>query len=344
MYLEKFSIGTLNLFNFVKPPFAFYEQESIYTEKQWQEKTRWTELILSEANADIVAFQEVFSIDELKVLAHGLGYRYFEVVDQPVISDGFVGSSPVVAIASKFKIESVEPVNVDQRFAIDVGLGESFALSRLPLKATVNIEGFAKTTIYVVHLKSGRPTFSSEHLSNNDDVQDESEQSLVSKILAGKLKSNMQRYYEAALVYRDFCRERSTHGRPAMILGDFNDQLHSPLLSDMSPSAVLGRELPFHLQDKDKVNPTIAKFGLWNANQLCLNRLEKALPTHYMGSKGIVLDHIQLSSEFDADQQQSLAEVVDYKTFDRHLVRPCNAKDRQCSDHAMVLADISIRF
>jgi len=70
---------------------------------------------------------------------------------------------------------------------------------------------------------------------------------------------------------------------------------------------------------------------------------EHRAATHYYGPKGSVLDYILLSSEFDASHGRSLAQVVDYQTCDRHLVRPEYERDAYSTDHAPVIVELALR-
>ncbi|WP_406675924.1 hypothetical protein [Shewanella benthica] len=63
----------------------------------------------------------------------------------------------------------------------------------------------------------------------------------------------------------------------------------------------------------------------------------------YYFAKGSVLDYILLSSEFDAKNDLSLAEVGRYETYDRHLINPSFEHDSQSTDHAPVMITLAIR-
>ena len=65
---ERISITTFNLNNYLAPPNAFYDFEQIYTRAQWQQKQGWICNYLKTHQPDIIGFQEVFSIDELREL------------------------------------------------------------------------------------------------------------------------------------------------------------------------------------------------------------------------------------------------------------------------------------
>lgn len=61
-------IATINLFNFIEPPLAFYDFENIYSHGQWQKKCQWFGELLNQYHPDIVGFQEVFSPDRKSVV------------------------------------------------------------------------------------------------------------------------------------------------------------------------------------------------------------------------------------------------------------------------------------
>jgi hypothetical protein len=92
-------IATFNLFNYLEPPYAYYEFERIYSAEQWRKKQKWICDYLTEHQPDIIVFQEVFSPDSLQVLVKSQGYPYFAVIDSPEVIDDFIYRSPVVAIA-----------------------------------------------------------------------------------------------------------------------------------------------------------------------------------------------------------------------------------------------------
>ena len=74
-------------------------------------------------------------------------------------------------------------------------------------------------------------------------------------------------------------------------------------------------------------------------------RKEKVVrtPTHYYGGGGSVLDYILLSYEFDASYQDSLFQVSDYDTYDRHLINPIFERDGESTDHGVVLVTLTLR-
>ena len=96
---------------------------------------------------------------------------------------------------------------------------------------------------------------------------------------------------------------------------DLNSDLDSKLNQELSPD----------------LNPPIIKTELVRA------------PTHYFGATSSVLDYILLSCEFDASYHDSLYQVSDYDTYDRHLINPLFERDGESTDHGIVLVTLSLR-
>ncbi len=89
-------IASFNLLNYLAPPDAYYDFENIYSLEQWQKKQRWIVATLNAQQPDIIGFQEVFSIDNLKALLLEAGYPYFETIDTPIVEGDFIYRSPGV--------------------------------------------------------------------------------------------------------------------------------------------------------------------------------------------------------------------------------------------------------
>lgn len=58
--------ATFNLFQFSAPPYSFYIKKDKFKEEEWSKKVKWIKEQLLKLDADIIGFQELFSIDELK--------------------------------------------------------------------------------------------------------------------------------------------------------------------------------------------------------------------------------------------------------------------------------------
>lgn len=389
MRVANIKIASINLFNFIEPPLAYYDFENIYSHGQWQKKCQWLSEFLTHRQPDIVGFQEVFSPEPLKRIASEQGLAHFAIVDEPTLISDYIYRSPVVALASRYPIVEISSVEPDARLVAAMGLSSEFAFSRKVLRATIEVPHIGKCDFYVVHFKSKRaglalePKLIEPKLSEHQRFENQplgfdnsapaasiklhSETQLLTEQALGRWASTMQRGAEAALLFNGILVRRQASKYPVIVMGDFNDSLTMGALDALTiqgesihsndiKAAGLG-----HLSDaalaavfaqyqlKDAYELFIEANLFINANQqgsltgnTAYHREHRAA-THYYGPKGSVLDYILLSSEFDASHGRSLAQVVDYQTCDRHLVRPEYERDAYSTDHAPVIVELALR-
>ncbi|MCL1088351.1 endonuclease/exonuclease/phosphatase family protein [Shewanella profunda] len=367
-------IASVNLFNFIEPPLAYYDFENIYSHGQWKKKCHWLSEFLAHRQPDIVGFQEVFSPEPLIDIAKAQGLVHFATVDKPTLISDYIYRSPVVALASRYPIIEVVSVEPDLRLVAAMGLSSEFAFSRKVLRATVDVPQIGMCDCYVVHFKSKRAGLALEPIptiaqstdamtSANADNQTlaniklHAETQLLVEQALGRWASTMQRGAEAALLFDGILKRRQARRYPVMLMGDFNDGL---LMGALDALTIRGESIHSgnikaaglgHLSDTS-LAAVFAQYQLQDAYELFIEanlrnnaqyHREHRAATHYYGPKGSVLDYILLSSEFDANQGRSLAQVVDYQTCDRHLVRPEYERDAYSTDHAPVIVELAIR-
>ena len=349
-------VATFNLFNYLEPPNAFYEFERIYTAQQWAKKQRWISDYLNQQQPDVIGFQEVFSIDPLKALMHKQGYAYFAVIDEPEVIDDFIYKRPVVAIASRFPITEVGVVRHDNELAQTLGLAADFSFSRKVLRATVDLPHIGNTDCYVVHFKSKRSMIEVE-----EPNQLAPEQNIIEHLkatLAGGWGSTIQRGTEATLLMVEMIARREATQNPMLLMGDFNNNLADGVLGHLLTDSL--RFAPafdcraylakyclsdaWDLYVQSFVNTGVAKEVSDNIEpEPHPPKKPHRVPTHYYGASSSVLDYILLSCEFDASFHDSFYEVSNYHTYDRHLINPDFERDDQSTDHAVVMATLTLR-
>ncbi|WP_299570042.1 endonuclease/exonuclease/phosphatase family protein [uncultured Shewanella sp.] len=376
---QNFKVVSFNLFNFIEPPAAYYDFENIYSRQQWQKKCTWLTQYINEHQPDIIGFQEVFSPDALKALLGPLGYPYFAALDEPSLISDYVYQSPVVAIASKFPITESVLVTPDENLFPLMGIANDFSFSRQPLRVNIALAEFGECECYVVHLKSKRSGMGLDTLA---DSGMKGGADIMARQALGSWASNMQRGSEAALLFNEIAKQRTKTQLPVLLMGDFNDTLQStaleafrangkrvfrndiidPELKKMNDRTLADAFDQFSLFDTyelyqtgQKLNATLAQdeyeSGLHDEDS---DTAEDVLPpvdplkyarqaTHYFGNTGSVLDYILASCEFDASHPRNLAEVSDYQTHDRHLVRPEYERDSDSTDHAPVMMTFTLR-
>ncbi|GAA5189625.1 endonuclease/exonuclease/phosphatase family protein [Ferrimonas gelatinilytica] len=328
-------LATLNLFNYLAPPGAFYDPHNIYTETQWQQKQAWLSRYIGRLEADIIGFQEVFSPEALQRQMSELGFPHFAAVQAPEVEDAFIHRRPPVALASRFPIDEVAPVVPCNHALAAMGL-TGFTFSRSPLRARIRVPGFGPLLIYVVHLKSQRAELLGEE---GEGAKDGRWPLWLAPKLSGWLAAR-QRTAEAALVVAD--RNRQDLDLPCVVMGDFNDGPDSEALSLFQ--AAKRAPLPLAAQglSESVQRNLLQRLALQDAYALALRPMPRPY-THFWGPVGSTLDHLLLSCAFDPAYGQSLGQVDWVTTLDDHLLRNDAEGDKQCSDHAAVMAQISIR-
>jgi endonuclease/exonuclease/phosphatase family metal-dependent hydrolase len=358
-------IATFNLFNYLEPPNAYYDFDRIYSTEQWLKKQNWISAYLQEYQPDIIGFQEVFSPDSLRALVAAQGYEYFAVVDEPEIIDDFIYRSPVVAIASRFPIVEISAINPNIELAQALGLTHEFSFSRKVVRATVDVPHIGNCDCYVVHFKSKRSMLNIDEEENNWSPEKTIIESLKASI-AGSWGATIQRGSEATLLMIEMITRREATEHPMILMGDFNNTLTDGVLTHLLTS-----DLRFVSSiDKDTylakycLNDAWSLFETFNENNKPDESSEKKLtdtplianktadanqvttprsPTHYYGASNSVLDYILLSCEFDASYHNSIYEVSDYHTYDRHLINPIFDRDGESTDHGIVLITLTLR-
>ncbi|MDC0612177.1 endonuclease/exonuclease/phosphatase family protein [Vibrio sp.] len=304
---RKLTFATANLFNFIEPPGAYYDFENIYEAEDWKGKCHWTKEQFRILDADIIGVQEVFSIDAAKQLFSELGYPYFACVDEPHIEDEYIYSRPVVALASRYPIALAQSVTLDRE--IEQLYQTSVPdFSRKPIYARIGVPEIGDIAVYVCHLKSQRSA---------ESVDESREEQVI-----GKWLSSQQRGWETVMLRLFMEQQYASHPVPTVLMGDMNQSLTSDI-TGLLTKEFTQNETVLSLRDS---------WDIYNKRYPDLARV----PTHYHFAKGNVLDYILVSQEFQADSSCSLADLVDHRVLDPHLINPIFERDKQASDHAFV--------
>jgi len=219
-------LGTINLYQFAEQGFYWYERSdrNTYQSRQWKKKQRWVEQQLSVMDADVVGFQEVFSVDALEQLVNRSGYPYFATTDVPKTDteDGEVFISPVVAIASRYPFKRVQSVAAAHEIKQSIPLSDEFKFSREPVCATVESPELGDVMVYVVHLKSKRPVVERDLEYSEDTPWKTRFQDTLLRRSRGDVLSMLQRGLEATALYHDVIKQLPATPQ-IVVMGDVND-------------------------------------------------------------------------------------------------------------------------
>ena len=304
---KKLTFATANLFNFIEPPGAFYDFENIYNAQEWENKYRWTMESIKALDADIIAVQEVFSIDCIRAMLLKLGFNYFVSVDEAHVENEYIHSHPVVALASKYPVLHYHAVTTPISMLEGYGI-QDLAFSRQPIYAVVDIPDIGQVAVYVCHLKSQRET------QANPDAKTHS--------ILGQWLSSQQRGWEALMIRIAMEQTYSKKPMPTVLMGDLNQSINSEMVGLLTKPIECENHHLILRDSWDIINPDLSSTS--------------RPATHYHFSTGKVLDYVLLSQEFQTSSRCSMADIIQYRTLDSHLISPCFEKDNQASDHAFI--------
>ena len=327
-------VATFNLFQFVSPPNSWYTKKEKFTKIQWDSKTKWIKEQISYMNADVIAFQEVFSIKVLEELVNSLGYEYFHVVDKIKTNpdNALVYTTCLTAIASKYPISKIEALTSNKNIEDKFALTEKFEYARVPLKATIKIKDI-ELLAYVFHLKSNRLN-EYEHVFNKDTSIYEKLEKNIHNINQQNAKAQEQRICEVSNISYDIKKELDINpNKNIIVMGDLNDKEHSLCIDILTNQTINNKIKTFKSYDKN-IDLSNSFFHLSDAFYVFdKNKTTKRIPTSYYKNKGNVIDYIFVS--------KSLQNIVKYKVCDNHLKDNHNGSLLN-SDHASVLCEIKI--
>lgn len=338
-------LATFNLYQFVAAGGYWHTRDphNTYSTAEWQQKQQWVRQRLQDMDADIVGFQEVFSVAALQELCAEAGYPHFAAVDTPrcLEEDPAVHYKSVVALASRFPLQATGAVNLPDPLPDDLPLSANFRFSRVPVWADIAVPDFGILTVYVVHLKSKRP--SSLDVRYAEDVNwQERVADTMQRLSRSAVGSLLQRGAEAALLYQHIntrLRQNSSHA--IAVLGDMNDSEDSVPLAALT---MQGRVFNIGGVDDDAwpdgVREALHTFRLADSFRLAPNTRHSLRPfTKVHRGQGIVLDYILVSNTLNPKNPKARAEVVHYQAWNRHLDAD-GVADRLQSDHGQVCVEL----
>ncbi len=338
--------ATFNLYQYLAPPEFWYERSArnTYSAKAWKAKRQWVQQQLTELDADVVGFQEVFSGTDLEQLLKKAGYPYFAILPGEVRDpeDEQVRLAPKVALASRFPFTTVSAVQPDAEGMEQLGRTDNFNFSRVPLAALIELPDLGLVRVVVVHLKSSRSGVVAASYPKrtpwNRRVAD-----TMSQRSLGKIMSLGQRAAEATLLYRHIVAQLLAEPDIAhIVLGDLNDSAESIVFE----SLVMQDSVNRIGQDRKETWPAgieqkIHAYRLTDAFRQAPDYKTRIRPyTHVHSGSPKTLDYILLSNHFNRNNANHSARVSAYQVLNDHLILDEKSQTEQ-SDHAPVVVEVS---
>lgn len=320
-----FRIGSFNLYNLVLPENKYYGRRQ-YSYPDYEKKTSWIASQLDSMKADVVGFQEIFHEEALKQAIA----KSKHLKGAYVVSANPTGHSPMVGIASKYKIIKYEVIeDFPEMLDIEDTLIPIQKFSRPVLKALIEIKEGVKVYFYVAHLKSKRPIF-----KKNEDRENPSD------VAKGEARSLIKRTAEATAfrtLLMDTLKDRDV---PVVVMGDLND-------SSLSVSTrIVSGQPPF------RKFPRTVKEKIWDVLLYHVRDIQARQSFHDVYYSHIhnghyeALDHIMVSQELVKENPNNIGRVGYVSVFNDHLIDETLSEDgleSWKSDHAQVVASIELK-
>ncbi|MGK5022727.1 endonuclease/exonuclease/phosphatase family protein [Janthinobacterium sp. LB2P10] len=320
---EEIRFATFNVCNLAPAGEKLYDNLEPLSPAQYEAKAEWTARQIDLLDADVIGFQEIFSIAALRdVLSRTRHYRDATLAGYDTF-DAAGRMLPTVALVSRLPLagagvawENFPPgvtVSADSHAAAD----NNDRFARAPLHVQVHLPGGQLTDVVVVHLKSRRPDYR------------QGDASAAAYALA-ELRS-LQRRGAEAVALRVLASELGRSGRPRIVLGDFND-----IANAVTTSIVMGTGAPC---DAHGEMPEMrARLYDANAIQLRQDAVRHVGYTNIHNSTYMTIDHILVSEHFHAASPRAIGVVQEVSCLNDHLLLDLP----HASDHGQVLARIKL--
>jgi hypothetical protein len=354
------SFASFNLYNLQRPEKLMYPGGKPYTQAEYDAKLAWGAAALKRLDADVIAFQELWSREALEDLFKAAGlegdYTLAFIKDgawDGIAVAGAVRKPWVVEATTRHKAfppgfrlvkgkrsmadiqanppaadtvpgaDDTETLPSHEDDAIEVKISE---FSRSPLQLTIT-HGTARAPkapvveVFCCHLKSKLPTRLDDPEFKDPAIRPHAD-------ALGAALSSLRRVAEAAALRVILNGIMKGNDRPVVVVGDLNDGQHSNTLAILSGQP--GFRL-FAMHGAGKRSDT----GLYGCVALQqLRSLGDVYYTHEFRDVREVIDHVMVSEQFYEFSERRHWGFRDMRILNDHL----DEVSRAATDHGLVRA------
>jgi hypothetical protein len=353
--------ATFNVHNLQLPGAPMYPRSRPYSEEEFEAKLAWGAAMLHRLDADVIAFQEVWSREAIEALfaAAGLAERYGLAYIKPGAWDGvavvaavrqpweIVGSVRHKAFPEGMRLfkrkQSMAEIRSDPPVAdreVDPEDDPEFVPSHEDEAIRVEIDEFARSVLQVTvgHSRARRPSVPPievfcAHLKSKlatplDDPEFRDPAIHPHRAALGAAISSIRRVAEAAALRILLNDAMRGNDRPVVALGDMNDGQYSDTL------AVLSGQPSFRVAAAS-VAGRRSDDGLYSGLALQqLRSLGDVYYSHEYRNVRQVIDHVLVSEQFYDWSERRLWAFKEMRFYNDHVP----VEHRSASDHAQVRA------
>lgn len=313
---QEIRFATFNVCNLAPAGAKLYDNLEPLSPAQYEAKAEWTARQIDLLDADVIAFQEIFSQAALRdVLSRTRHYHAATLAGYDAM-DAAGRMLPTVALVSRLPLAGAGVAWANFPAGVTASADDNAdRFARAPLHVQVILPGGQLTDVVVVHLKSRRPDY--RHGDGND----------AAAYALANLRS-LQRRGAEAVALRVLASELGHSGRPRIVLGDFND-----IANAVTTAIVMGAGAPCEPGMEMRAR-------LYDANAIALRQdaARHAGYTNIHDSAYMTIDHILVSEHFHPASPRAIGVLQEVTYLNDHLLLGLP----HASDHGQVLARIKL--
>lgn len=342
------SFASFNLYNLQQPGLGMRQGAAPYTAEHYEARLAWATAVLHQLDADVVAFQELWSAQALRELFERAGLA--DAYELQFIGDTWYDIAVAAAVRKPWRVTATtlhktfpEDFRLVKRGHGDVGA----QADRTDDDIDVRITMFSRTVLELVIARDGVDDVPPVHVlcahlksklaTRLDPVEARLDSLKPHSQALGAALSTIRRTAEAAALRMILTRLTKDDDRRAVALvGDLNDGAHSNTL------AILSAQPRFRRQHKSRVGET-SDAGLYPVSFLQqLSDFQDVAYTHVHEGVREQLDHVLVSEQFydhSRERRWSFREQViwnDHLNLDEPV-----GPSRPTTDHGIVCARFS---
>lgn len=328
--------ASFNLYNLQLPGEPWRRNSAPYTEEEYQAKVEWSARVIKRLNADVIAFQELWSkqcLEDIFQVAN-LQHNYQLVL----LKDDWYDIAVAAAVRDPWEVRTKTiHKSFPEGFAL-IKRGRDQDEDREDDDIEVTIDKFSRSILqmsighkdhtelpvietFAAHLKSKLPTRLDKQERENEAVRPHS-------TALGSALSTIRRTAEAAALRILLTNQMKSTTTPVAVLGDLNDGTLSNTLS------VITQQPSYRLHASSR-SGSASDVGLYSAG--LLQELRSFRDVNYTHEfKGIreSLDHVLVSEQFYDYSRNRVWTFKELRVWNDHL----EDDDKSTSDHGVVSA------
>lgn len=335
------SFASFNLLNLQLPGSPTYPGSKLFTEETYQARLAWCAMILKEMDADVIAFQELWSAQALRDLFvfAGLADKY-ELI---FIKEQWYEIAVAAAVKKHLTVKTVtlhknfpegfklikrgagsagaDEVRTDDDMSVNISI---FARTVMQLTIEITGAGLPEIEVFCVHLKSKGPTTLDKPEQEISTLDDHT-------AALGAAISTIRRTAEAAALRMLLTTTMKHNDRPVVVLGDLNDGEHSNTL------AILTAQPAFRRYASSRIGGS-SDTGLYASCFLqALSDFNNVAYTYIFNDVREQLDHVLVSEQFYDHSKKRIWSFKDQRIWNDHLyIENLSGPERPASDHGIV--------